>query len=336
MPRPSTRLQAASATDDGRFIPEDHPAYRRVDMSELHAYAARQQFAQQCAQGEAGINLAEAALHISAEDDALVSHSTVPLPVASYLKRLSSMALELARLRLAHLPPDTAAPEDVLQVVEDYLFKEQCFRLPAFGRSNVPAGALVDHPGVWEDARHAYLHEALVSKKGIAAVLAVIYSDIMQRLLACGAINFAVRMECRDFNRLPQASVLHGMTRASLLRPDGSITNTCTSAALVEMLRFLKRAYWPFPWQTSPVDRQQAGIATGGGFAGAAQVALEGEADAQLQAIARTAKHRLERGIWTSPGAGDLRRAKAACERLAILCGDDCPTERRQHALNQY
>ena len=34
------------------------------------------------------------------------------------------------------------------------------------------------------------------------------------------------------------------------------------------------------------------------------KVALEGEADAAMQAIARTAKHRLERGIWTSPGAG--------------------------------
>lgn len=36
----------------------------------------------------------------------------------------------------------------------------------------------------------------------------------------------------------------------------------------------------------------------------AGQVALEGESDAAMQAIARTAKHRLERGIWTSPGAG--------------------------------
>lgn len=31
---------------------------------------------------------------------------------------------------------------------------------------------------------------------------------------------------------------------------------------------------------------------------------LEGEASAELQAIAMTARHRLERGIWTSPGAG--------------------------------
>ena len=34
------------------------------------------------------------------------------------------------------------------------------------------------------------------------------------------------------------------------------------------------------------------------------QVWLEGEASAELQAIAMTARHRLERGIWTSPGAG--------------------------------
>lgn len=38
----------------------------------------------------------------------------------------------------------------------------------------------------------------------------------------------------------------------------------------------------------------------------AAQVWLEGEASAELQAIAMTARHRLERGIWTSPGAGAL------------------------------
>jgi hypothetical protein len=33
---------------------------------------------------------------------------------------------------------------------------------------------------------------------------------------------------------------------------------------------------------------------------------LEGEERAEQQAIARSAKHRLERGIWTSPGAGNV------------------------------
>ena len=36
------------------------------------------------------------------------------------------------------------------------------------------------------------------------------------------------------------------------------------------------------------------------------QVWLKGEESADLQAIARTAKHRLDRGIWTSPGAGAI------------------------------
>ena len=47
--------------------------------------------------------------------------------------------------------------------------------------------------------------------------------------------------------------------------------------------------------------------------------ALEGAANAELQAISRVAEHRLERGIFTSTGGGDLRRALAAAERLAIL-----------------
>ena len=31
--------------------------------------------------------------------------------------------------------------------------------------------------------------------------------------------------------------------------------------------------------------------------------------------------------------AGDLRRAKAACERLVLLAADDCPAERRDLAV---
>lgn len=38
-----------------------------------------------------------------------------------------------------------------------------------------------------------------------------------------------------------------------------------------------------------------------------------------MQAVSRAAAHRLKRGIWTSPGAGDLRRAIAAAERLVLL-----------------
>lgn len=63
------------------------------------------------------------------------------------------------------------------------------------------------------------------------------------------------------------------MTRRMLTRPDGSLLNTCTSDAIIQILRFLKRAYWPFAWDTSQgLAADSRGLGIGGGFAGAAQV----------------------------------------------------------------
>ena len=67
--------------------------------------------------------------------------------------------------------------------------------------------------------------------------------------------------------RLPAAQALPAMTRRMVLQPDGSMLNTCTSDALVEILRYLKRAFWPFPWTTGMMDGMRPG-----GFAGAAKV----------------------------------------------------------------
>lgn len=50
---------------------EDDVRYRRVDDSELHAFQARLAFAQQLSRGEGGMRLAEAALQVAAEDDAI-------------------------------------------------------------------------------------------------------------------------------------------------------------------------------------------------------------------------------------------------------------------------
>ena len=55
-------------------------------------------------------------------------------------------------------------------------------RIPNSGRSNLPAAAKVAHPGVWEEARHAYLNEALTRRIASPACLAILYADIMQRL----------------------------------------------------------------------------------------------------------------------------------------------------------
>jgi hypothetical protein len=84
-------------------------------MSDVHAWRARRAFAQNVARGESGINLAEAALQVAAEDDALVSHSTVPLPIQAFQGRISRLANGVHRARLEGLP-SSATDEDRLQV----------------------------------------------------------------------------------------------------------------------------------------------------------------------------------------------------------------------------
>lgn len=329
-------IDGCPSARDGRVPAETDIRYRRADFSEVHSFEARQAFVRNIAHGEAGINLADAAFQIAAEDDALVSHSSVKLPVQQYAKRMQRMAEDIARNKLSHMPSigSDRDPEAVLQVVQQYLYTKQRFQLPLTNLSGVPEHTRVDHPGVWENAKHAYLHETLISKKGIAAVLAVLQADVLQRLMKLGAVEFVVRTDCSDFTRIPTFVILPGMTRRMITKSDGSLLNTCTSDAIIQILRFLKRAYWPFAWDSSQgLAADSRGLGIGGGFADAAKVALEGEADAAMQAIARTAKHRLERGIWTSPGAGDLRRAKAACERLVLIAGEEFPAERRDLAV---
>lgn len=309
-----------------------NPAYRREDLSEEHARAARTAFLAAIAPGDAAMDMAEAALQIAAEDDALVSHGAVAFPVASFRQRLQRLADELARVTLPPLRAAGASDQDLLDAVLGFVYVEKKFASPPSGRSvllGVPVR--VDAPGVWEDARRAYLTDTLITRKGIPGVLAVLLGDLLRRLLIDGAIDFVARVELADLNSPPSVTIIPGITRAMALGggrgggggggndSDGLVLNMCSGDALAECLSYLKRAYWPFPW-----DGRR------GGFAGAAAAFLDGAESAEAEAIARTARHRLERGIWTSPGAGDLRRALAAAERLAILRG--APEDRRDLA----
>ena len=63
----------------------------------------------------AGINLAEAALQVAAEDDAIVSHSTVRLPIQSFLQRIDRLASNMRSAVLQKMLED-AMPDDILQV----------------------------------------------------------------------------------------------------------------------------------------------------------------------------------------------------------------------------
>ena len=42
-----------------------------------------------------------------------------------------------------------------------------------------------------------YLNELLVRRRGHPAAVAILHADVMQRLLAGGAVDFGVTMDCR-------------------------------------------------------------------------------------------------------------------------------------------
>lgn len=348
-------LAAVPGDDDGHTPPrerhfqefretEEHPSYQREDLSEEHSRLARLAFLKAIAQGDGAMDLAEAALQIAAEDDALVSHSAVQFPVASFRRRLQNLADELTRVVLPPLRDSGASNETILEAIVQFMYVQQRFQPPRWGRSALfgPNRSVVDHPGVWESPKLAYLNEVLITKRGIPAALAIVLSDIMRRLLIAGAIDFVARVECSAMDTAPAATLIPGITRdmafidvesssrtISTTRTDtkeessGPVAlNMCTVDALAECLTYLKRAYWPFKWDSAA-----------GGFRAAARSFLDGADSAEAEAIARTARHRLERGIWTSPGAGDLRRAVAAAERLVILRGDTVLEERRDLAV---
>ena len=87
------------------------------------------------------------------------------------------------------------------QVVANYLFVEKRYALPTLAQSGLSQGLRVDHPGVWEKASYAYLHEALISRTATSATLAVMLFHVLQRLLTREAIDFVVRMDVSQFDR---------------------------------------------------------------------------------------------------------------------------------------
>lgn len=200
--------------------------------------------------------------------------------------------------------------QDVLDAIQDYLFHHQKFRAPLSGASNIPKHSSVEAPGVWENPGLAYLNTVLIQRVGIPAVLAIILGDVLRRLsVSSERINFYAKVNCGPMTEIPSAEIIHGMSPVQLHGiHQGRVLNACSFAAIREELGYLKRAYWPFPWDGET-----------GGFGAACRQFLEGADSAELEAINRTAFHRLERGIWTSPGAGDIRRSLAACERMVVL-----------------
>lgn len=108
-----------------------HDSLDAVGVSTAHARAARDGFVAQVGRltrvsaGSSiaisrGADLARAALCVAAEDDSLVSHSSVPLPVDAFISRLDSLSTGFCAG--GNFPPSGAPPEVFFEYLDRYLY----------------------------------------------------------------------------------------------------------------------------------------------------------------------------------------------------------------------
>ncbi|KAL8492963.1 hypothetical protein ACS0TY_024243 [Phlomoides rotata] len=305
-----------SAADELKFVLHD-----TLDLSghdTAHARAARFGF---CSQIEKlsdveretsisinrGVDLARAALHIAAEDDSLISHSSVPLPVDDFIERLDSLSMGYC----SHYSSlYRSSPENFLECLERFLYVDKGFR-----RTN---------PRNHVEHRALYLNSVLTHRAGSVSMLSLIYSEILKMLRMWGLLNFDVEI---FFPHDPYSSP-RGYLKQKSKESDHSHVMTSQSL-LVEVLNDLKNAFWPFQRDhaRSPFLRAAEAAQCFTGFIKPNESALE-------LASAKAARHRLQRGVWTSVHFGDMRRALSACERLILLKSD--PKELRDYAVLLY
>ncbi|KAL2511734.1 Uncharacterized protein Adt_17334 [Abeliophyllum distichum] len=310
------QLSAALPQNDLKFVL--HDALDSSGQNTIHARAARDGFCSEIQKLSSieretsisfygGIDLARAALHIAAEDDSLISHSSVPLPVDDFIERLDNLSMDYC----CHYSSSfSSSPEHFVQCLERYLYIDKGFQ-------RTKARNLVEH-------RALYLHSVLTHRSGSASMLSLIYSEILKMLRMWGLLNFDVEI----FFPHDSYSSPKGYHKQKSKESDQSHIMTSQSL-LVEILKDLKHAFWPFQLNH-----------TRSLFLRAAQAAhcSNGSNNTKESAVeiasAKAAQHRLQRGVWTSVHFGDMRRALSACERLILLKTD--PKELRDYAVLLY
>ncbi|KAF2315483.1 hypothetical protein GH714_039912 [Hevea brasiliensis] len=252
------------------------------------------------------VDLGKTALYIAAEDDSLVSHSSVPLPVDDFIQLLDDLSMGYCS---SYNSSFSSSPEIFLHSFS-YLYVNKGFR-----RTDAKDQL---------EAQGLYLPSVLTHRSGSAVMLSLIYSEILKMLRLWGLVDF----DCEIFFPYDLQGLPRGYdTRKSKESEQPFITTTQT--LLEETLRNLKEAFWPFQYDN-----------TKSLFLRAAHAAncidksknLE-DSDCQL-APAESAQHRLLHGVQTRKSFGDMMLALSACERLILLESD--PKELRDYGILLY
>ncbi|XP_009802886.1 uncharacterized protein [Nicotiana sylvestris] len=229
-----------------------------------------------------GVDLGQAALHIAAEDDSLISHSSVPLPVADFLERLDHLSMEYC----SHYSSSfKSSPEHFIHCLETYLYVNKGFRRTGERNQSEP--------------RALYLHSVLTHRFGSASLLSLIYSEILKMLRLWGLLSFDIEV----FFPHDSFSSPRGYCKQKMKESDQSHVMT-TQSLLVEL------------------DHTKSPFLRAARAANCSESANDSEESAFELASIKASLHRLQRGVWTSVRFGDMRRALSACEHLILLQTD--------------
>ncbi|GKB63051.1 hypothetical protein Tco_0919237 [Tanacetum coccineum] len=253
------------------------------------------------------VDLGKTALYIAAEDDSLISHSSVPLPVDAFISRLDDLSMGYCSRYSSSF---VSSPDSFLESLERYLYVDKGFR-----RTNSISQL---------EQRAVYLHSVLTHRVGSMSMLSLIYSEILKMIRLWGLINFDVEISS------PTDS--HGSPRGYIKQKTTEFDQqhiVTTESLLLKILRDLKDAFWPFQLDQSKTPFLRAAEA-----AHCSDRSADVDKSGMELASAKAARHRLERGVWTSVRFGDIRRALSACERLIILEADS--TELRDYGVLLY
>lgn len=75
------------------------------------------------------VDLGKAALYVAAEDDSLISHSSVPLPVDDFVARLDDLSMDYCSHYGSSL---RSSPEDFLKCLDRYLYIDKVSLLDSY------------------------------------------------------------------------------------------------------------------------------------------------------------------------------------------------------------
>ncbi|KAK9157398.1 hypothetical protein Scep_003972 [Stephania cephalantha] len=224
--RPSTPLRFVCKSqtldqdqdqDQGQALPLVlHDALDASGLDTKHVRAAREGFRSQI--GRLGaverdtsisvnrtIDLAKTALYIAAEDDSLISHSSVPLPVDAFVDRLDDLSMGFCSHYGASVA--SSSPEAFLGALERFLYQDKVCLFVFWNRHYVLSNQGFRRAKVssLSDPRALYLHSVLTHRSGSAVMLSLIYAELLKMLRLWSLLSFDVEIYCpHDLVSLPR------------------------------------------------------------------------------------------------------------------------------------